>query len=324
MCPVSGGPLVTRRMLRRDGELDAEQERPRGNGVAPSAELPCASCNTPLMSLRSRPGLGRRIPRDSWRSASIPSPAASAVMIWCASTWATRKIRRWACRWRRPTSPTGSSFSSTTARQARMDLTGGQDAGMELWARRRRLLPGTHLAPGLLHRAGLKPRRHRLLPRKRHHVPGLDFVCGNAENLPFADQLLDAVINIEDLGLVHQVSPLPRRGGPGAAPGRPYPCTPTSAHTTKSPSGRKNWATPPCASCRKGSSVMRLRAGWETNTPRMKESNVRYLPGSMADKTLFKDVPPNLRRRQQPLTGCTASSTTKAHRRQKFGAGIAG
>jgi SAM-dependent methyltransferase len=33
--------------------------------------------------------------------------------------------------------------------------------------------------------------------RKRHHVPGLDFVCGNAENLPFADQSFDAVINIE-------------------------------------------------------------------------------------------------------------------------------
>jgi ubiquinone/menaquinone biosynthesis C-methylase UbiE len=33
--------------------------------------------------------------------------------------------------------------------------------------------------------------------RKRHHLPSLDFVCGNAENLPFADQSFDAVINIE-------------------------------------------------------------------------------------------------------------------------------
>ena len=33
--------------------------------------------------------------------------------------------------------------------------------------------------------------------RKRHQLPGLDFVCGNAENLPFADQSFDAVINIE-------------------------------------------------------------------------------------------------------------------------------
>jgi ubiquinone/menaquinone biosynthesis C-methylase UbiE len=33
--------------------------------------------------------------------------------------------------------------------------------------------------------------------RKRHNLPGLDFVQGNAENLPFPGQSLDAVINIE-------------------------------------------------------------------------------------------------------------------------------
>jgi ubiquinone/menaquinone biosynthesis C-methylase UbiE len=35
------------------------------------------------------------------------------------------------------------------------------------------------------------------LCRERHNLPGLDFVCGNADNLPFADQSFDAVINIE-------------------------------------------------------------------------------------------------------------------------------
>jgi ubiquinone/menaquinone biosynthesis C-methylase UbiE len=33
--------------------------------------------------------------------------------------------------------------------------------------------------------------------RKRHHVPGLDFVRASAEKLPFPDQSFDAVINIE-------------------------------------------------------------------------------------------------------------------------------
>ena len=33
--------------------------------------------------------------------------------------------------------------------------------------------------------------------RKRHKLPGLDFVQGNAEDLPFADQSFDAVINVE-------------------------------------------------------------------------------------------------------------------------------
>ncbi|ORW26183.1 phthiotriol/phenolphthiotriol dimycocerosates methyltransferase [Mycobacterium palustre] len=33
--------------------------------------------------------------------------------------------------------------------------------------------------------------------RRKHHLPGLDFVEGNAEDLPFPDQSFDAVINIE-------------------------------------------------------------------------------------------------------------------------------
>ncbi len=33
--------------------------------------------------------------------------------------------------------------------------------------------------------------------RKTHNLPGLDFVDGNAENLPFADQSFDVVINVE-------------------------------------------------------------------------------------------------------------------------------
>jgi SAM-dependent methyltransferase len=33
--------------------------------------------------------------------------------------------------------------------------------------------------------------------RKRHHLPGLDFVQGNAENLPFDARSFDAVINVE-------------------------------------------------------------------------------------------------------------------------------
>jgi ubiquinone/menaquinone biosynthesis C-methylase UbiE len=33
--------------------------------------------------------------------------------------------------------------------------------------------------------------------RKKHKLPGLDFVQGNAEDLPFADQSFDVVINVE-------------------------------------------------------------------------------------------------------------------------------
>jgi ubiquinone/menaquinone biosynthesis C-methylase UbiE len=33
--------------------------------------------------------------------------------------------------------------------------------------------------------------------RKRHHLPGLDFLQGNAESLPFPDESFDAVLNVE-------------------------------------------------------------------------------------------------------------------------------
>jgi ubiquinone/menaquinone biosynthesis C-methylase UbiE len=33
--------------------------------------------------------------------------------------------------------------------------------------------------------------------RKKHNLPGLDFVQGDAENLPFDDQSFDVVLNVE-------------------------------------------------------------------------------------------------------------------------------
>ncbi len=33
--------------------------------------------------------------------------------------------------------------------------------------------------------------------QKRHHLPGLDFVHGNAESMPFPDESFDAVVNVE-------------------------------------------------------------------------------------------------------------------------------
>jgi SAM-dependent methyltransferase len=43
--------------------------------------------------------------------------------------------------------------------------------------------------------------------RKRHHLPGLDFVQGDAQDLPFPDQSFDAVINVE---ASHQYPDVPR------------------------------------------------------------------------------------------------------------------
>jgi ubiquinone/menaquinone biosynthesis C-methylase UbiE len=43
--------------------------------------------------------------------------------------------------------------------------------------------------------------------RRRHNLPGLDFVHGDAENLPLADQSVDAVVNVE---ASHAYGHLPR------------------------------------------------------------------------------------------------------------------
>ncbi len=77
-----------------------------------------------------------------------------------------------------------------------VDLKRQKGIGGQLRPRRRSLVPRTDPGPGLLHGAGLELRRLDSC-RKRHQLPGLDFVQGNAENLPFPDQSFDAVINIE-------------------------------------------------------------------------------------------------------------------------------
>jgi fatty-acid O-methyltransferase len=75
--------------------------------------------------------------------------------------------------------------------------------------------------------------------RARHNLPGLDFVRGDAENLPFPDQSFDAVINIESSHcyprfprFLTEVARVLRPGG--------HFLYPTFAHASPSPSGRRH------------------------------------------------------------------------------------
>ena len=81
--------------------------------------------------------------------------------------------------------------------------------------------------------------------RKKHQLPGLDFVEGNAEELPFPDQSFDAVINIEASHCYPRLAPVPQRGGARAAPGRPFPIRGYPPATRKSSGGRSSWRAAP-------------------------------------------------------------------------------
>jgi ubiquinone/menaquinone biosynthesis C-methylase UbiE len=59
--------------------------------------------------------------------------------------------------------------------------------------------------------------------RKRHILPGLDFVHGDAENLPFPDESFDAVINVEAPHAYPQLSRFLAAVARVLRPGRTFP-----------------------------------------------------------------------------------------------------
>ena len=99
-------------------------------------------------------------------------------------------------------------------------------------------MPCAHFAPGPLYGSGLNPAGVDFC-RKKHKLPGLDFVQGNAEDLPFADQSFDAVINVE---ASHPYFRFPRFLAEVARVLRPggISFTPISAFVTLSPNGRRS------------------------------------------------------------------------------------
>ena len=107
-------------------------------------------------------------------------------------------------------SPTGFPSSSTTARRPRwissgkkvLEVSCGHGGGASYLVRT--------LDPASYTGLDLNSAGHRLFAEKGTNLPGLDFVQGNAENLPFPDQSFDAVINIEASHLLPSVSPFPR------------------------------------------------------------------------------------------------------------------
>ena len=222
-----------------------------------------------------------------------------------------RRIRRWPCRWRRPTSPTGSiQLYHRTATQA--DLSGkqvlevscGHGGGASYLVRT--LHPASYT--GLdLNPAGID------FCRKRHNLPGLDFVHGDAENLPFADQSFDAVINVE---ASHVYPHFPRFLAEVARvlrPGGHFLYADFRPRQT-SPSGRRRWPTPRCGCFRTRSSMRRFCAGTRRirrgSTERISRHGAAMRPGFGRYSSGVTDgaVPPRTGNAGSALTGCTASA----------------
>ena len=73
---------------------------------------------------------------------------------------------------------------------------------------------------------------------ERYGRPGLRFVVGDAEHLPFADGSFDVVLNVESSHLLSGREPLSRRGRAGAPPGRRAALRGSSTHERRPARGR--------------------------------------------------------------------------------------
>ena len=201
----------------------------------------------------------------------LSEPPTRCARAHVSSTTATRRIRRWACRWTESDEPNrfGIQLYHRVATQA--DLSGKTGAGGQLRPRRRGLLPRPHVAPGLLHGSGLQPGRHRFLPRRRTDVPGLDFVHGDAENLPFADESFDAVINVEASHAYPRLSRFLAEVARVLRPGGHFLYTDFRGRQRVSRAGTQHWPTSVARRFRNESSIPSVLRGLDKNSERSLE-----------------------------------------------------
>lgn len=113
------------------------------------------------------------------------------------------------------------------------------------------------------------------LCRAKHRLPGLQFVQGDAQNLPFPDESFDAVVNVE---ASHQYPDfrgfLPKWRACFAR--ADTSSTPIPAEIPSSPNGRRRWPMLRCARFRSGTSARRPSVGW------MRTRRVRKRPSAAA------------------------------------------
>lgn len=108
-----------------------------------------------------------------------------------------------------------------------------------------------------LNQAGIK------LCKKRHRLPGLDFVRGDAENLPFDDESFDVVLNVEASHCYPHFRRFLAEVVRVLRPGGYFPYADLRP-TMRSPHGRPTSLLPRCGNCRSGKSTPKCCAASET------------------------------------------------------------
>jgi SAM-dependent methyltransferase len=97
--------------------------------------------------------------------------------------------------------------------------------------------------------------------RKRHQEPGLDFVQGDAQDLPFPDQSFDAVVNVESANYYPDQAKFFNEVARVLRPGGHFlytDCQPAAGVEV----GEPRWPTPRCASSSIAISMLRPCSGW--------------------------------------------------------------
>lgn len=137
-----------------------------------------------------------------------------------------------------------------------------------------------------LNKAGIK------FCRRRHQIPGLDFVQGNAVDLPFPDDSFDAVINIEAASYYPNYPRFLSEVSRVLVPGGHF------LYTDLRPAPHvAEWEA---ALDRCGMTIVSQRdisadvaRGLELNTPRLKRLNARFVPNPVVDKS-FEGIRRNM------------------------------
>jgi SAM-dependent methyltransferase len=123
--------------------------------------------------------------------------------------------------------------------------------------------------------------------RRRHQLPGVNFVQGSAENLPFPDHSFDAVINIEAADHYPRYAEFLQEVSRVLRPGGHFLYTDLRARDDVE-AWEADIANCPMTVVSQRVINREVARGLEINTPRLQKLNARFVPGPLSNLTFSK------------------------------------